>query len=149
MAYSYQNYDEKKMARALGVSLPISYKQAAEISNFLKNKTIDHAKKILERVVDKKQAIPFKRFNRDTGHKPGIAAGRYPKKASLEILKIINSAEKNAEFKGLGSDLVIVHMNSHRAPAHPRTGRVAGEAKRAHVEVVLAERSVEKKEIKK
>ena len=29
--YAYQGYNEEKMARAVGVSLPISYKQAREM----------------------------------------------------------------------------------------------------------------------
>lgn len=139
--YTYQGYDKEKMARAVGVSLPISYKQSREICHHLKHRGTDAAKNILSRVLEKKQAIPFKRFNMDVGHKPGIAAGRYPRNATREILKLIESAESNANNKGINGDLYITHMNAHRAPSHPRSGRTPGEAKRAHVEVVVEAKS--------
>jgi large subunit ribosomal protein L22 len=139
--YSFQKYDGKTMARAVGVSLPISFKQAREICHLLKNKRVDDAKKILNRVLEKKQAVPFGRFNRDVGHKPGrIAAGRYPQKASGEILELVNSVEANANNKGLGNTSII-HMNSHKAPSHPRAGRTDGEGKRSHVEIVVGEKT--------
>jgi len=143
--YTYQGYNKEKMARAVGVSLPISHKQAVEICNHLKHRSVDSAKNIISRVMKKKEAIPFKRFNMDVGHKPGIAAGRYPQNASREILKIIESAVANASNKGISTDLYITHMNAHKAPPSPRTGRIPGEAKRAHVEVIVEEKKVEKK----
>lgn len=148
--YAFQKFDEKKMARATGKSLPISPKQAVEICNFVKNRTVSTAKTMLERVTELKQAVPFKRFKRDVGHKPGIAAGRYPQTAAKEILKLVNSVEANAQNKGLSSDLMIVHMNANRAASQPRSGRVAGESKMAHVEVVVEEiKLTEKKEAPK
>ncbi len=142
--YAYQGYDEKKMARAVGVSLPISYKQAIEICRYLKNRSLVSAKNAVNDVLAMKKAVPYKRFNMDVGHKPGIAAGRYPQKASREILKLINVAEANANVKGL-SNLHIKHMSANRAPAGPRAGRIPGEAKRAHVEIVIEEKQEEKK----
>ena len=148
MAYSYtfQEYDEKKMARAVGVSLPISPKQSTEICSHLKHRSTTQAKAILERVLEQTAAIPFKRYNQDVAHKPGMAAGRYPRNASREIMKLIESVEANAQNKGLGSDLYITHMNAHRAPAGRRAGRTPGEAKRAHVEIIVEEKKIEKKE---
>jgi len=35
-------------------------------------------------------------------------------------------------------------MNAHKASASPRAGRVPGEAKRAHVEIIIEEKKVEK-----
>jgi len=143
--YTFQGYDKEKMARAVGISLPISYKQAREICVFVKNKEVEEAKKLLNSVLKMKIAVPFKRFNMNVGHKPGnIAAGRFPQNASMEILKLIESAEKNASNKGL-NNLFLTHACSHRAAAGPRSGRTPGEAKRSHVEVVIIEKKVEKK----
>ena len=133
------------MARAAGVSLPISQKQATEICSFLKHKKLESAKTILRNVLAMKEAIPYKRYNADVAHKPGMMAGRYPQNASKEILKLLESVEANAMNKGLTNDLYVTHMNAHRAPATPRGGRTPGEAKRAHVEVVIEEKKVEKK----
>jgi large subunit ribosomal protein L22 len=144
--YTFQNYNNDKMARAVGVSLPISYKQAREICHFIKNRPLEEAKRILNAVLEMKQAIPYKRFDQNIPHRSGnIAAGRYPQRASTEILKLIESAEANANSKGL-KDLFINHMNVHRAAPGARSGRTAGEAKRAHVEIVVEERKVEKKQ---
>lgn len=146
--YSFQKYNEKTMARAVGVSLPISFKQAREICHHMKHRSVGTAKMMLNDVLKMRSAIPFKRFDQDVGHKPGISAGRYPQNSTKEILKIVESAESNANNKGLTGDLYIVHMNSHRAASGGRGGRTDGEAKRAHVEVVVEERKLEKKEAK-
>jgi large subunit ribosomal protein L22 len=144
--YTFQDYNSERMARAVGVGLPISYKQAREICHFIKNRPLEDSKKILNRVLEMKQAIPYKRFDQNIPHRSGnIAAGRYPQNACKEILKLVESAESNANSKGL-KDLFINHMNVHRASAGPRGGRTAGEAKRAHVEIVVEEKKVEKKQ---
>lgn len=155
--YAFQKYDEKTMAKGVGISLPISYKQAREICSYIKNKKVDMVKKSLNRVLEMKEAIPYKRFNMNAGHKPGnMAAGRYPQNSTFEILKLVEGVEKNAANKGLSKELYIAGAISHRAPASPRGGRTAGEAKRAHVEIIIEEREAvkeikreSKKEIKK
>lgn len=144
--YVFQGFEKSKMARAYGVSLPISSKEASEVSKFLRHKSLKSAKAILNRVLEKKQAIPYKRYNSDVAHKPGIAAGRYPRNLSREILKLFDSVEANANQKGLTQDLYITHMVAYRAPPSPRAGRVPGEGERAHVEIVLEERKIVKKE---
>ncbi len=143
--YTFQGYDEKKMARAVGLYLPISPKQAREICSHIKHRNIDAARRILNNVLEMKEAIPYKRFNKDVPHKPGIAGGRYPQNATKEILKLIDSVESNANSKGITNNIYITHMNAHRAPPSPRGGRVPGEAKRAHVEIVVEEKEVKKK----
>lgn len=150
--YSARGYDKENMARAIGRSLPISFKQSIEICNFIRNKNISYAKNVLSKVIENKQAIPFKRFNMDVGHKKGnIAAGRYPKKASKEILDLINHVEANAQFKGINtSNLVITHINANKASKVMHFGRKRSrEAKRTHVEIVVQEKVKEKKEDKK
>ena len=73
------------------IDLPISTKASVEICNYLRNRPLDKAKAILNQVINKKMAIPYRRYNRDMGHKPGIAAGRYPEKAAKHILKVLNA----------------------------------------------------------
>jgi large subunit ribosomal protein L22 len=147
--YTFQGYNEERMARAVGVRLPISPKEALEVCSFIKHRPLERAKKILNNVLEYKQAIPFKRHNADVAHKPGIAAGRYPQNVCREILKIIESVEANANNKGLTNELYITHMNAHRAPPQPRGGRVPGEGKMAHVEIVVEElKKEEKKAVK-
>ena len=150
--YSFNDYNKENMARAVGRSLPISPKQSIEICNFIRNKNVNYAKNVLSNVIKEKQIIPFRRFNSDVGHKKQFAAGRYPKKASKEILDLINVVEANAQFKGLNtSNLIITHINSNKAATVMRSGRKRSrKAKRTNVEIVVQEKAIEKKaEVKK
>lgn len=145
-------YKEIEIAKAKGVSLPISTKVSIEICNHIRNKSTKKAIAILERVLEKKEAIPYKRFNWDVGHKPGkIAAGRYPEKACIQILKLVKQAEKNAGYKGLGEDLVIFKIVPNKASRSYHYGRQRRRLmKRTHIELFVKEiNSTKKKETKK
>ncbi|MAH01684.1 MAG: 50S ribosomal protein L22 [Candidatus Woesearchaeota archaeon] len=145
--YSTKDYNKENMARALGISLPISFKQSIEICNFIRNKDVIYAKRVLSEVIDHKSAIPFKRFNKGVGHKKRISAGRYPKKASMGILNLINHVEANAQFKGLNTaNLVIIHINANKASKVMHFGRKRSrEAKRTNIEITVQEKRVDKK----
>lgn len=138
------------MARIVGTSLSISTKQAIEICSLLRRKNLSFAKRLLNEVIKGKQAIPFTRFNSDMGHKPGIGPGRYPKKASQEILNLLEGVEANAQFRGINTaDLIIEHICAHKAGKVMRYGRKRGrKAKRTHVEVMVKE-TAKKKEAEK
>ena len=140
--YTFKNYDTEHMARAIGMSLPISFKQSVEICSFIKNKNVNDAKKILKNVVVEKSAIPFKRFDFDLGHKKGIGPGRYPEKASKKIIELIENVEANAQFKGLNtSNLTISHISAHRAGKSWHFGRKSRRRmKRTNVEIVVEEK---------
>ena len=62
--------------------------------------------------------VPFKVHNKDLPHrkgKIGTHSGRFPQKASLEILQVLDNAKKNAEQKGLNTEkLRIKHISSNR-----------------------------------
>ena len=98
-------------------------------------------------MIEKKQAIPYTRFNFDRGHKKKIGPGRYPIKTVKAILKVLENVESNAQFKGLNTSLLkIVHINSHKASLPRKYGRSRGvNSKRSHVEVIVEEKSEEKK----
>ena len=139
--------NEKEIAKASATALPISTKQSIEVCNYLRNKGLNKAKAILERVLEKKEAIPFKRFGSDTGHKRGrIAAGRYPQKTSKEILKVLNSVEANAQSKGLStSDLKIIKLIANKASSPWHYGRqTRRKAKRTHIEIMVRSKEEEK-----
>jgi len=148
--YSAKDYNKENMARALGRSLPISFKQSVEICNFIRKKKVDYAKNALDKVINKEIAIPFRKFNADMGHKKNMMAGRYPKKASMIILGLINHVEANAQFKGLNtSNLIITHIIANKASNVMHFGRKRSrKAKRTNVEIVVQE-GVDKKSGKK
>ncbi len=150
--YSKKLDVEENVAKAVGVALPISTKQSIEICNFIRRKPLAKAKQRLIEVINKKMAVPFKRFNDNVGHKRGkIAAGRYPEKSCGEILKLLESVEANAQFKGLNtSNLVITHICAQKAARPWHYGRQRRrKMKRTNVEVIVEEKAVEKKKEEK
>lgn len=146
--YSINGLDPDKTAIASGRDLPIKPKAAREICNHLKGKKLERAKQILNDVIELKKPIPYYRYNKKVPHRKGkgFSAGRFPTKASEEILKILDAVEANAEFKGLYADqLKIIHLVCHRGRKIrnfiPRAfGRASPYFKNlTHVEVVVEE----------
>ncbi|HOI70861.1 MAG TPA: 50S ribosomal protein L22 [Methanobacterium sp.] len=146
--YAY-NEDTGKVAKASGRSLKISPKHSREICNALRGMELEEAKDYLEDVIDKKQAVPFRRHNKKVGHKRGLEGwptGRYPVKAASQILDVLINAEANAEYQGLETDnLEIVHISSHRGYViRGWTPRAFGRASpfntpTTHIQIVLGE----------
>lgn len=123
-------------------SLPISSKVSVEICNLIRGLPVEKAKNYMERVTKHKMAVPYKRYNKDTPHRPGkIAAGRYPEKAATTFLKLLNSLVANAEDKGLNSKgLVIVKAISNKGAQRYHTGRMRGiKMKATHIEIEAIE----------
>ena len=144
---------EENIAKVMGKDLPISTKQSVEICKFIRHKDLQKVKQILNDVILMKRAIPFTRFNKDTGHRIGkIAAGRFPQKAAGHILKLINSLEANAQNKGLNTDsLYIKTIIANKASTPWHYGRLRRrKMKRTHIEIIAEEKEIKKpKEIKK
>ncbi|MCX6711814.1 MAG: 50S ribosomal protein L22 [Candidatus Woesearchaeota archaeon] len=139
---------DETQAKIVGKDLSISTKQSIEIANFIRGKNIEKAKNELKKVIEKKLAIPFKRYNRDMGHKKGnIAAGRYPKNAAKEFLNLLNGLEANAQNKGLSTNLIIKTIIPNKASRPWHYGRRRRiKMKRTHIEIIAEEI---KKETKK
>ncbi|MBW2968497.1 50S ribosomal protein L22 [Candidatus Woesearchaeota archaeon] len=141
MAYKYSAEIKENCSRAVGMSLPISLKQSIMVCASIRGMSVDKSKEYLEAVVKKKKPVAFTRFNKDMGHKKGIAAGRFPVNACKNILSIVKSAESNAQFKGLSSaNLIVSHASAQKGPSTWRFGRHRRrKAKRSHIEIVLSE----------
>lgn len=141
MTYKYAIKTTEKMAKAVGLSIPISRKKTIEICNWIRKETLENAKKKLEKAVLSEIPVPYKRFNKNIGHKPGMTAGRYPAKTCFEILKMLKSAEANAQNKGLNqSNLIIKHIIAQQtSPVYKHGRKGKRKAKSVHLEVVLEE----------
>lgn len=139
--YRYTTQASAAEAKAVGVALPISYKQSYEVSKFIRGKPVQLAKKMLEDVIAVRRPVPMTRFHGDTGHKHGMAAGRFTVNTATYLLKLLKSAESNAQFKGLSTaNLVVKHIAAQRGPTTFRYGRHRRrQAKSAHVEMILGE----------
>lgn len=141
--YSIQSVEEN-MVKAYGRSLPLSTKVSVEIANFLRGRTVSDAKLRLNRVINHDEAVPFKRFNNGVGHRKGngMAAGRFPQKASKAFLELIRQLEANAQNSGLDENLKLQHIAVHKAPGQQKSGRRM--SKRSHIELVAVEIEEEK-----
>ncbi len=123
MPYSRTDIDETKTAKVYGKNMDISPKHSREICNTIKGMKIERAKELLESTIKLETPIPFKRYYKKVGHKKGLSkwfAGRYPVKASKNLLKLLKEAESNAEYKGLNTTkLRIIHASAYRGRVIP------------------------------
>jgi len=139
---------DKKIAIAFKESAPISTKVSVEISSHLRGRETEKAKNILKKTVNMKEAIPFKRYNKDIAHKRGnMAAGKFPINASKHFLRLIEEVESNAKQHGLVSPFKITHLSAHKASKTWHYGRFRRRtAKRTNVKIEIQE--MKKKENK-
>merc|ERR1719443_2737484 len=108
----------------------------------------------LAHVIEKKEAIPFRRFCGGVGRtsqakNAGSTNGqaRWPKKSAEFVLNLLSNAEANAELKSLDMDkLFIAHVQVNRAVQNRRrTYRAHGRinpymSHPCHVEVILSQK---------
>lgn len=130
-------------AKVVGVNLPISWKKSVEVCNFIRYKDIKKVRNLLTKVIEKKVAIPYKRYKRETPHRKGkIGAGRFPVKAAIYFLRLVNTVEANAENKGLNvDDLYITYAVANKGEKQWHFGRHRRRLmKRTHLELRAAER---------
>jgi large subunit ribosomal protein L22 len=140
----------EKTAKASGRELKVSHKAAREVCRAIKGMMLNKAKEYLRDVAAKKKAIPYTRYKKKLPHRHGLIktfAGRYPVKASEQILNVLNSAQSNAENKGLDVDrLRIIHAAAYQGIKLKRYApRAHGRASpkydtTTHVEIVLDEK---------
>ena len=115
--YSITELDPDRTVKASGRELRVSPKHAREVCKTIKGMKLDQAKEYLRQVILKKKPVPFRRHKKKVGHRHGLekaSAGRYPVKAAQKILKVLESAEVNAEYKGLDVErLRIIHASAY------------------------------------
>lgn len=103
MGYSIQT-DPEKTSKAIGKEVGVSPKNCREVCKMLVGMKVEDAKAYLKDVADLKTPVPYTRFKMMIGPKPGVGPGRYPKNAAQAILRVVESAQSNAEYKGLEAD---------------------------------------------
>ncbi len=147
--YSIIGLDPDKTAKASGREIRISPKAAREICNELRGLRLEAAKTYLDNVIAMRKAVPYRRHDKKVGHRRGLHkadSGRYPVKASKEILRVLANAENNADYKGLDLDrLRITHISAFPGRqlkrfierAHGRS--TAFNEQLVHIEIVLTE----------
>lgn len=95
---------------------PCLFQNTYETAMAIRKLPLRRAVRYLKNVVDKKECIPFRRFNGGVGRcaqakQFGTTQGRWPKKSAEFLLQLLRNAESNADYKGLDVDrLVIDHI---------------------------------------
>jgi large subunit ribosomal protein L22 len=145
-----EELDPEKTAKASGREARVSHKNAREVCRTIKGMTLANAKAYLKDVIDKKKAVPIRRFKKKAGHRHGLEkafAGKYPIKTAKKVLNVIEAAEANAENKGLDVDrLRIFHAAAYPGIKIKRfTPRAHGRSSPkyetlTHIEIVLDEK---------
>ncbi|MCA1813590.1 MAG: 50S ribosomal protein L22, partial [Halobacteriales archaeon] len=140
--------DPEKTAMASAREVPIKPKHAVNVCRHIRGMKLGQAKRFLEAVTREEAAVPFFRHIRTINHRRGkIGPGLFPVKAAGVILQVVESAESNAEYKGLDPDkMFISHAACQRAPTQlGQMPRAQGRATpwnthMSHIEIVLSER---------
>jgi len=81
---------EKNEVKAAGIGLPISTKKSIIVCRKINRMKLEDAKRFLQNMIDGKEKIDRKPLT----------------KTCKEILKILESAEKNAEYRGLENPVI-------------------------------------------
>ncbi|MBI5347436.1 MAG: hypothetical protein HZB66_02405 [Candidatus Aenigmarchaeota archaeon] len=127
---------KKPHARASGIGLGISAKDAMVVCSVIRKKPLKRSRRLLDDLITKKRSL----------------RGKYYTNAAESIRELLASCEKNAEFKGLDSDLLFVHASAHKGMNIRRRRRKAGfgsRMKRTNVEIILIEKGKKPGEKKK
>ncbi len=126
MKYSIK-VDPDKTAKAYGYELHCSQKDSMNLARAIRGMKTEDAKKYLQEVIDIKRPLPAVFHNGKRAHQKGIGPGSFPKKAARYMLKTLENAENNAEYKGF--DLENMRISSISA-YHGRV--IKGSMPRAH-----------------
>merc|ERR1712044_18431 len=152
--YSLNPENATKSAKAKGSHLRVHFKNTHETAHRIKGMHLNRAVKFLKNVTEKKEIVPFLRYNGGPGRHAQAkncnssgSQGRWPAKSAEFLLQPLKNAESNAEYKGLDTDhLMIEHIQVNRAPKmRRRTYRAHGRinpfmSSPCHIEVILAEK---------
>ncbi len=149
--YSIVQLDPDRTAKASGRDLKTSPKDTEEVLNMIRGMKLEQAKDALKDVADKKRWVTYRRHHKKHAHHATGTTrpeGGYPVKAATEVLKVVKSAESNAENKGLNLEkLKIIHAAAQKGMKYEKSiPRAHGSSspyiqQLTHVELVLEERS--------
>ena len=135
---NYTFAPKENHAKAYGRNLNISYKKAGQLCRVIRKKQLKRVKRLFNDLLEQKRSL----------------RGKYFSKTAKEMLALIESAEKNAESKGLNTDAMVVYASAHFGTQMRRRRRKSAfgsKMKTCNLEVILIEKqpaAAEKKEEK-
>ncbi len=107
--YSVKELDPGRTVKASLREVDVSPKFSREVCRAIIGLKIPEAKKLMEDVIAMKKMIPYRRYNKDRAHhRQTRGPGGYPVKIARMMLKLLESLEANAEFKGLDPEQVVI-----------------------------------------
>ncbi len=123
----YTFVPKERHAKASGVNLNISTKDAVIVCRKIRGMKFEDAEKFLEDLLAQKRSID----------------GKYYTKTVREILKLLESCKANAENLGLDEEFLVVHASAHKGPTIRRRRRKADFGNRmkiSNIEIMLIEK---------
>ncbi len=127
----YTFVPEEKCAKAY-VSMRISTKSAVKLCRAISKKPLTRAKRLLNDLAEERRTLGRRHYT----------------KTAREMLHLLNSCERNAEFLELNTERLFVHASAHTGAIMRRRRRKAAfgsRLKSTNVEIMLIERGKEKK----
>jgi ribosomal protein L22 len=116
------------VAKACGYNMRVSTKNSKPVCKALRGMELHKAKRFLEDLISTKASI----------------RGKYYTNISTELLMLIKSAEKNAEFKNFDlNNTFVAHVASFKGSTMRRRrhkNKIGNQLKATHLEVILKER---------
>jgi large subunit ribosomal protein L17e len=129
------------------------FKNTMETANACKGKNLLKAIEYLERVIEHKAIVPFRRYNGCIGRKGlctqiGVSQGRFPEKSCKYLIALLKNLKSNAEGRQLDAEkCTITHVAVQRAvQGRRRTYRAHGRigpylSSNCHIEFIVTEKS--------
>lgn len=148
--YSFEAFNKETMARSSSTNQHISLKKTVETANAVKGKKVTTAISYLEKVMDEKVPVPYKRYTMGIAHRPGkgISTGGYPVNVAKEMIRLIKAAAKNAAEQEIAGELYVLSVSGRKGTTRYHPGRYQGRVmKSCNMEVIVG--SKVKKETKK
>ncbi|UCH71540.1 MAG: 50S ribosomal protein L22 [Thermoplasmatales archaeon] len=138
--------DPDKTAKAYGYELHCSVKDSMNLAYAIKNMKTTNAKNYLQDIMSMKRPLPTIFHKRKRAHQKKIGPGSYPEKAAKYMLKTLENAENNAEYKGFDPEnMKITHVSVYSGRVirgiMPRAhGRATNKNKKtANIEIIIEE----------
>ncbi len=152
IGYAYKGKKDGTV-RIQGVDLRISPKESYEVANTLRGMNLAKAKRLLEQVIELRTPIRYGRYNQSgVGHRKGhFGQGRFPVNTSKQFLRLLNSLEANATFKGMNTaQLTLFHVATHKAaPVRHSFKGSPHMTQTTHIEIVARDATSKKSAAKK
>lgn len=117
----------QKSVMVYGRALRISRKSSVTVCRAITGKPLDKGKALLGRLALQKESLQ----------------GRYYTNVVKELSGLLDSAAKNAEFKGLDPNKLVIHASAHKGFTfyRPRSWKRRREQRKiANIQIVLTER---------